>query len=194
MAPGVEGMTPQSPPRWLERALIFLLSPRDRETIAGDLLEEYREEQAPQRGAVGANLWYARQSISFVLIRTTGGTPMKAALTWISVMTAASGFWLAVMENILKHTGYGARTAVAAAIVIEALATIAFLMLDGRMVFRMIVLAGAAGAGLLGASSIVRNARAQHFEGFVLIIGSLLIAQAVMTFAVVLRGRNLTAV
>ena len=31
---------------------------------------------------------------------------MKAALTWMSVFTAAAGVWLAVMENILKHAGY----------------------------------------------------------------------------------------
>jgi hypothetical protein len=84
-------MTQQSPPRWLEQALVFLLSPRDRETIPGDLLEEYRDEQAPRLGALGANLWYLRQSISFLSIRSTGGPPMKAALTWISLATAVTG-------------------------------------------------------------------------------------------------------
>jgi len=187
-------MTRQSPPRWLEHALIFLLSPRDRETIAGDLLEEYREEQAPRLGALRANLWYLRQSISFLSIRSIGGPPVKAALTWVSVATALAGIWLAVMENILKHAGYGARTAVAASIVAEALGTLVFLMLDGRFVFRLIILAGAAALGALGISAIARNFTRQHFEGFVLIVGCLLIAQAAMTFAVVLRGHHPKAV
>ncbi len=30
-------------PRWAESLVIFLLNPRDREGIRGDLLEEYRE-------------------------------------------------------------------------------------------------------------------------------------------------------
>lgn len=185
-------MKQQSPPRWLERALALLLSPRDRETIPGDLLEEYRDEQAPRLGALGANLWYLRQSISFLSIRSTGGPPMKAALTWISLVTAVTGIWLAVMENILKHAGYGGRTAVAALIVVEALATVIFLMLHGGAVFRIIVVAGAAGIGVLGISAIMRNVTGRHFEGFVLIAGSLFIAQAVMTFAVVLRGHHPT--
>src|SRR5215472_13783841 len=106
---------------------------------------------------LGANLWYLRQSISFLSIRSTGGPPMKAALTWISLATAVTGIWLAVMENILRHAGYGGRTAVAALIVVEALATVMFLILDGGAVFRVIVLAGAAGIRALGISAITRN-------------------------------------
>ena len=98
------------------------------------------------------------------------------------------------MENILKHAGYGGRTAVAALIVVEAIATVAFLMLNGGLAFRVILLAGAAGLGVLSISAITRNLTGRHFEGFVLIAGSLFIAQAVMTFAVVLRGHNTRAV
>ncbi|HTP32400.1 MAG TPA: permease prefix domain 2-containing transporter [Candidatus Acidoferrales bacterium] len=187
-------MTRQAPPRWLQRALVFLLAPRDRETVAGDLLEEYREEQAPRLGTLRANLWYLRQSVSFLSIRSAGGPPVKAALTWVSVATAGAGIWLAVMENILKHAGYGVRTAVAAAIVAEALGTLLFLVLDSRPVFRLIVLAGAAALGALGISAIARNVSGPHFEGFVLIVGCLLVAQAVMTFAVVLRAHYPKAV
>lgn len=187
-------MTQQSPPRWLESILIFLLSPRDRETIAGDLQEEYREEQAPRLGVLRANLWYLRQSISFLSIRSIGGPPVRAALTWVSVATALAGLWLAVMENILKHDGYGARTAVAAGIVAVALSTLVFLMLDGGSVFRLIILAAAAALGAYGIWAITRNFTRPHFEGFVLIVGCLLIAQAVMTFAVVLRRHHTGAI
>lgn len=57
-------MNPQTPPSWLERLLLWLLTSRDRETISGDLLEEYREEQLPRFGRARANYWYARQLIS----------------------------------------------------------------------------------------------------------------------------------
>lgn len=51
---------------WADSALRFLVRRRDRETIIGDLLEEYREEILPTRGPVSARLWYARQVLSFM--------------------------------------------------------------------------------------------------------------------------------
>ena len=49
------------PPRWSETLLRSLLLDRDRDTISGDLLEEYREDAVPTRGAKGARWWYRRQ-------------------------------------------------------------------------------------------------------------------------------------
>jgi hypothetical protein len=114
-------MTLPAPPGWLERLLILCLSPRDRETISGDLLEEYREEQVPRLGSLRANVWYVRQSVSFLSARSLGGPPMKAALTWMSVFTAAAGVWLVVMEHALKHAGYAGRMGIATFIAIESL-------------------------------------------------------------------------
>jgi hypothetical protein len=181
-------MIQQSPPGWLERMLILCLPARDRETISGDLLEEYREEQLPRLGPGRANVWYLRQSISFLSVRSCGGPPMKAGLTWASVFIAAAGVWLAVMENVLKHAGYGQRTAVGACIAIQGLATVVLLILDGRSIFRAVVLAGALGLMLIGVSAIRRILEARHFEGFVLLIGSALIVQGLLTLAVVLRA------
>jgi hypothetical protein len=190
LATGGEGMIQQAPPRWLERMLQCCLSARDRETISGDLLEEYREEQAPRLGRMRANVWYLRQSISFLPVRSLGGPPMKAALTWMSVFTAAAGVWLAVMENILKHAGYGERTVIAACIAIQGLATLLLLLLNGRLIFRALVLMGALGVAVLGVSALKRTLDAPHFEGFVLLIGSALIVQGVLTLGVVLGARQ----
>ena len=52
--------------KWADTVLRVLLRNRDRETISGDLLEEYREEILPRRGALAARLWYVRQIASFV--------------------------------------------------------------------------------------------------------------------------------
>ena len=160
-------MIPQAPPKWLERMLIWLLPARDRDTISGDLLEEYREEQVPRLGHRRANIWYLRQSISFLSVRSIGGPAMKTALTCMSFFTAVAGLWLAVMENILKHAGYAERSVIAACIVIQGLATVLWLVRDGRTSFRTLVLAGAVGVVLLGASAIKRILDAPHFEGFV---------------------------
>ena len=54
-----------TPPDWAE-ALVTLLTPaRDRDTIAGDLREEYAD-RAAGRGQSSANWWYARQVLGFV--------------------------------------------------------------------------------------------------------------------------------
>jgi hypothetical protein len=182
-------MIPPSPPRWLERILERCLPLRDRETISGDLLEEYREDQAPRLGTLRANVWYLRQTISFLPVRSFGG-PMKAALISMSLFTVTAGVWLALMENILKHPGYGGRTAIAACIAIQGLATLLLLLIDGHLMFRALVLSGAVGMVILGALAIKRILDAPHFEGFVLLIGSALIVQCLLTLAVVLGAHH----
>jgi hypothetical protein len=82
---------------WAERVLRALLEPRSRDTVSGDLFEEYREAIVPARGLVRARLWYCRQVLSFVTPHTAwraftgteGETPMactcsRASLPWIA--------------------------------------------------------------------------------------------------------------
>jgi len=59
-------MTVRMPPRWAEIVLERTLDRRDRETVSGDLLEEYRDAVVPQRGARAADAWYIRQVAGFV--------------------------------------------------------------------------------------------------------------------------------
>lgn len=47
-----------SPPGWAEAVLRLLLTPTDRESISGDLLEEYRVAKHPALGTLRANAWY----------------------------------------------------------------------------------------------------------------------------------------
>ena len=54
-------MTMSNPPA-VPHALLLLLLPADgRESVSGDLLEEYREARIPALGRLRANLWYWRQ-------------------------------------------------------------------------------------------------------------------------------------
>jgi hypothetical protein len=74
--------TPHSdarPPRWAEAILRLLLAPEDRETVSGDLLEEYRETIVPARGPA-ADWWYLRQAASFL---------WRASWVWGAVIGAA---------------------------------------------------------------------------------------------------------
>ena len=52
--------------KWGDFVLRLLVRRRDRETISGDLLEEYREHVRPTRGPWAARLWYVRQVVSFM--------------------------------------------------------------------------------------------------------------------------------
>jgi hypothetical protein len=52
--------------KWGDFMLRLLVRRRDRDTISGDLLEEYREHVLPTKGSRAARLWYVRQILSFV--------------------------------------------------------------------------------------------------------------------------------
>jgi len=113
---------------------------------------------------------------------------MRASLTWMCVVTVFAGAWLAVMENILRHPGFVGRSALAACIVVQGIATVLFLMLHGPTLFRILVLGGAIGAALLGAAAVIRILNAAHFEGFVLVIGVALVVQGILALVVVGGG------
>jgi hypothetical protein len=54
------------PPLWAESLLRMMLAPDDRDSVSGDLLEEYRESVVPMRGSHKADVWYLRQVAGFV--------------------------------------------------------------------------------------------------------------------------------
>jgi len=56
-----ENMTMTNPPAVPQALLHLLLRPDARETVCGDLLEEYREARIPDLGQLRADLWYWRQ-------------------------------------------------------------------------------------------------------------------------------------
>src|SRR6202158_306398 len=78
-----------SPPRWAEAVLRSLLRPSDRESISGDLLEEYRAARRPALGALRANAWYIKHTFSMLwhLIR-----PYALALVGPSIVLALTVF------------------------------------------------------------------------------------------------------
>jgi hypothetical protein len=55
-----------NPPHTSEWLLRLALPARDRETVSGDLIEEYRETALPALGAAGAARWYRRQAMGIV--------------------------------------------------------------------------------------------------------------------------------
>lgn len=54
------------PPRWADVLLQLVLPAEDRESVSGDLLEEYRDTIVPMLGPQAAEWWYVRQVWSYV--------------------------------------------------------------------------------------------------------------------------------
>jgi hypothetical protein len=54
----------ETPPRWAEAWLRAALGAKDRESVVGDLAEEYQETLLPERGRLRADLWYLRHVAS----------------------------------------------------------------------------------------------------------------------------------
>ena len=77
------------PPAWAESVLRALLPPRDRDTVTGDLLEEYVEVALPSRGSWRADVWYVRQVISFM----TANNLVRALVGWTKGEVMLERLW-----------------------------------------------------------------------------------------------------
>jgi hypothetical protein len=170
----------QTPPRWAEVLLEWLLSERDRETVAGDLREEYGETVYPRLGGVRAKVWYVRQVLSLLRKSLGEGGPMKKTLMPLSVFTFACACWLGVMEMVLRHPGFGTRVGVAALIALISLATVLTRMAGPGASGERWLWVGAVVLIGIGGQAFVRNARAAHFEGFVVVISVALVVQGLL--------------
>jgi hypothetical protein len=83
-------MNRETPPRWAEILLFLVLDSRDRASVSGDLLEEFRERILPARGLSAAGVWYIRQVMGFVLrsnmvpaVLFGGAFVIRTALDWL---------------------------------------------------------------------------------------------------------------
>ena len=89
------------PPRWAEAILRLLLKPEDRDSVSGDLLEEYRETIVPTLGSA-ADRWYVRQVASFLL---------RASWVWGAMLGAALVIRY-LFDTLVPPTDYSLRTAI----------------------------------------------------------------------------------
>ena len=68
------------PPRWAEALLCSCLSPSDRLSVSGDLLEEYRSRVHAGTARSAVNVWYIRQVLGFA---------WRAHIVWALLLSAA---------------------------------------------------------------------------------------------------------
>ncbi len=77
------------PIRWATALLQCCVPVRDREMIAGDLLEEFREEILPGRGWMRAQWWYVQQVLSFLWCPDVR-LALRVCVMWLAAFFAAS--------------------------------------------------------------------------------------------------------
>ena len=167
-----------APPHWVERVLLAVLPPPRRDDIAGDLYEEFR---ARRRQGVSASLWYTRQAAGLIARQLQGGGKMRTLLLILCAFTLLACCWLTLMEGVLRHPGYPSRMVMDALLGAAGLTIALIVLLRAAAGWRWLALAAALSAGGVGVAAIVHNARAAHFEGFALVIGTALTVQAALT-------------
>jgi hypothetical protein len=87
------------PPYFLDCLLLFLLSPRDRETVSGDLYEEFRDVKLPELGQFGAQLWYMGQVFELCAWKDRDGSSSRAC-SETSMLLYDFG------RRVARHDGY----------------------------------------------------------------------------------------
>ncbi len=177
-----------TPPRWAESVLERILADADRQTVPGDLREEFAEVIQPARGRLKANLWYLRQVLSLAGLGVSQESAIRRALLLASVFTFSCSCWLAVMEWLLRHPGHLLRSTVDFSIALVPLATMVVLILHLGIRAERWLWPGAVALIAVAVKSLLRNARATHFEGFVLLISLVLAVQGV--FMLLSLGRT----
>jgi hypothetical protein len=188
------GATSNCPPLWAESFLLNVLKPRDRESILGDLLEEYREERLTKLGHTGANLWYIRQILGIVFFQALKGGAMKRSLMGLCFLNLTVSAWFGFMETVLRqktvlyHPGSDVRIIWAFMLAAVSFITIFCLVLPGYRPLRILLSLGAVSMLSFGISAITVVIKSAHFEGCFLLYGVALILQlalAILTLAFV---------
>ncbi|MBV8895796.1 MAG: hypothetical protein JO051_04740 [Acidobacteriaceae bacterium] len=175
------------PPRWAEFVLEHILPEGDRQSVTGDLREEYAETMLPRNGRLKADLWYLRQLLSLSPRAFSGQSSSRAAVLLVSFFTFACGCWLALMECVLRHPHYVARAGMDITIALVPLTTIAVVCLHLSVRAERWLWAGAVGLIAVAVRAFLHDVHSSHFEGFVLLISLTLAVQGI--FMLLFLGR-----
>jgi hypothetical protein len=174
-----------APPYLLDCLLLLLLSPRDRETVSGDLHEEFLEVKLPQLGPFRARLWYLRQVLSFAPARVAA--ILQPPLTLLCLCTALSGGWLGVMDLRLHHPV--SHIWIGAMIVSQALLTLAALRFRRSLSLRVAAMLGSLSILTLACHALKAAFTGADFEGYILLIALALLLQAILTLLILPSAR-----
>jgi len=111
---------------------------------------------------------------------------MRTLLLTVCAFTLLACAWLITMESALHHPGFPSRMILDALLGAGSLVIGLIVLFLATTGWRWLALAAAMGVAGVGVAAIVRNARAEHFEGFVLLIGTAFCVQAALALWVLL--------
>ncbi len=180
------------PPRWAESLLKDMLNPRDRESILGDLLEEYREERLSNLGRARANLWYIRQMLGIAFFQAFQASSRKKLLICLCFLTlvasALFGFTETALhdETVLYHPGSDMRIVWALSLAVASLSTILYLVFPGNRHWRISVSFGAVLMVGRGIEATVLAIKSTPFEWYFLLYGLAVVLQLVLAILTLL--------
>ena len=176
-----------APPRWVESILRLLVRPVDRDTIPGDLLEEFRVVQYPRRGAFRACVWYIAQVFSVLWERIC---PCVLTLVVLQVvfgtLVAHDAFYAdSIPFKLLKSLWYGSPIQAPGISLFDAAmyAWAAYRAARHSALLRTGILAGAA-TSVIGMAAL--------FSAFAIIMPGLLLAPFRTPFIFVIAGAFLS--
>ena len=97
-------------------------------------------------------------------------------------LTVAASAWLGLMAVVLRHPGFERVALMAGLFALQSLLVVAVTRgwLAGSA-WRVLSLTGAAAMAWTGVRVVIDNLSSNHFEGYALIIGILLVLQALLT-------------
>jgi hypothetical protein len=167
-------------PCWMEPILLLTLPPRTRESVAGDLHEEFHARLL-QSGRLRANFWYARQVVSFLPHHAAAVFARSPALMMMCGFAGLCGLWLGAMGLRHPHPGLVESELISLIIVLQAAITIVALCYRPVTFVRRFSVCGTVGLAWLAWKALVGTLRGAHFEGYILLIAILLLVQAVLT-------------
>ena len=108
---------------------------------------------------------------------------VKTALAAICLLTLSATLYLSASLLILQppRTNYQQWSLVASAIMVQGALTVIAMRVGSRRGLRYAAAAGGAGIAALGASSVDGTVSGPHFEGYALVLGSMLVIQGLLT-------------
>jgi hypothetical protein len=167
---------PAGPPRWMDALLVRLVDARDRDTIPGDLLEEYRDTLLRGETRLRATAHYIRQVLSVAVVVLRPKTSATAALGGLSTASLAGMAWFGfVTPNPTVATA-------AALFIAQSIVTIVVIATGGRWT-GFVLVPGAIAVALGGALSLVETLAWTAFEWKAALAGLSLLTQGLLTMA-----------
>lgn len=183
-------MKRMGPPSWMELLLRSLLPVRDRETVAGDLYEEFCDRRTSWQSPVRASLWYLLQAVSFAPRICRSAFLQPRMLASLCLFTALCGCWLGAMDLRLRHPGYVGQIGIAVRISLQALVTLGALRFRRSAFLRHLSMYGCLVLFWLAGKALIATAHGAELEGYVLLIAVALLYQAFLTLCTLPGGAD----